>query len=147
MIKRGNSNLRNPILASFAAKNILPYRGLGSGIRRALEEWPRIEFIDDREGSLFTAVVRRDPSVQGIEERTPEVERFLLAFSGTHTRNELQGFLALKDAENFRKTSLLPALNAGLIEMTIPDKPRSSKQQYRLTEQGRRGVGGLRKER
>jgi len=32
-IKNGNSNIRNPILASFAAK-ILP--GLGNGIRRAL---------------------------------------------------------------------------------------------------------------
>lgn len=33
---------------------------------------------------------------------------------------------------------LTPALDAGLVEMTIPDKPRSSKQKYRLTEEGRR---------
>jgi ATP-dependent DNA helicase RecG len=33
-IKNGNSNIRNPILASFATK-LLPYRGLGNGIRRA----------------------------------------------------------------------------------------------------------------
>jgi len=45
--------------------------------------------------------------------------------------------MGLKDAEHFRKSYLLPALEIGVIEMTIPDKPRSSKQQYRLTETGR----------
>jgi len=37
----------------------LPYHGLGSGIKRALTEWPDIEFIDDREGCLFTATIHR----------------------------------------------------------------------------------------
>lgn len=32
---------------------------------------------------------------------------------------------------------LRPMLAAGLVEMTIPDKPRSSKQKYRLTNKGR----------
>lgn len=57
-IKAGNSNMRNPILASFAAK-LLPYRGLGSGILRALRAWPRIDLIDDRPGNLFKAVIWR----------------------------------------------------------------------------------------
>jgi len=50
----------------------------------------------------------------------------------------LQRALVLKDEEHFRKAYLLPALEAGLIEMTIPEKPRSSKQKYRLTKKGRR---------
>lgn len=57
-IKRGNSNIRNPILASFAAK-LLPYRGLGSGILRAIKAHPHIEFTDDRTGNLFKVVIRR----------------------------------------------------------------------------------------
>lgn len=61
-IKAGNSNMRNPILASFAAK-LLPYRGLGSGLLRALRAWPQIELIDDRAGNLFKAIVAR-PQVQ-----------------------------------------------------------------------------------
>jgi ATP-dependent DNA helicase RecG len=41
------------------AKGILPYRGLGSGIKRALDEWQDIDFIDDREGCLFIVTVHR----------------------------------------------------------------------------------------
>jgi ATP-dependent DNA helicase RecG len=54
----GNSNIRNPVIASFAAK-ILPYRGLGSGILRSIKAYPKIEFKDDRDGNLFVAKVCR----------------------------------------------------------------------------------------
>ena len=57
-IKAGNSNIRNPIIASFAAK-ILPYTGLGKGILRALKAYPNIDFIDDRDGNQFKVIVRR----------------------------------------------------------------------------------------
>jgi ATP-dependent DNA helicase RecG len=36
----------------------------------------------------------------------------------------------------FRDQVLRPLLDAGLIEMTVPDKPTSSKQRYRLTQAG-----------
>jgi ATP-dependent DNA helicase RecG len=55
-IKAGNSVIRNPILASFGTK-VLPYRGLGNGIRRALKIHENIEFIDDREGNQFKVIV------------------------------------------------------------------------------------------
>jgi ATP-dependent DNA helicase RecG len=57
-ILSGNSNMRNPILASYATK-VLPYRGLGNGIVRAIKEYPEIEFIDDRNANRFVAIVRR----------------------------------------------------------------------------------------
>ncbi len=60
-IRAGNSNIRNPILASFVSKGLLPYRGLGSGIQRALHDWPDIQLIDDQEGCLFTAIIHRKP--------------------------------------------------------------------------------------
>jgi len=58
-IKSGNSNIRNPILASFATK-ILPYRGLGSGILRAINAYHHIDFMDDRQGNMFKVIVRLD---------------------------------------------------------------------------------------
>jgi ATP-dependent DNA helicase RecG len=58
-IRTGNSNIRNPILISFVAKGLLPYHGLGSGIQRALQQWPHIDFIDDHDGCLFTVKIFR----------------------------------------------------------------------------------------
>lgn len=60
-IKRGNSNIRNPILASYATK-LLPYRGLGSGVIRALRAYPDISFEDDRDGNQFKAIIQRRAS-------------------------------------------------------------------------------------
>ncbi|MDM8566194.1 putative DNA binding domain-containing protein [Candidatus Halobeggiatoa sp. HSG11] len=58
-IKNGNSNIRNPILASFATK-LLPYRGLGSGIRRAIKAYNKIDFFEDRNGNIFKAIIDND---------------------------------------------------------------------------------------
>ncbi len=58
-IEAGNSNIRNPVLASFSYKGILPYRGLGTGIRRALADWPHIAFLDDRDGNEFKVTIYR----------------------------------------------------------------------------------------
>jgi ATP-dependent DNA helicase RecG len=57
-IKLGNSNIRNPILASYATR-ILPYRGIGSGIIRALKAFSDIRFEDDRDGNQFKVFIRR----------------------------------------------------------------------------------------
>ncbi len=60
-IRAGTSIIRNPILVSFAAKGMLPYHGLGSGIKRALSAWSEIDFRDDRDGNQFVATVGRPP--------------------------------------------------------------------------------------
>ena len=41
------------------------------------------------------------------------------------------------DRSKFRKQILKPLIDAGWIEMTIPEKPTSSRQKYRLTEKGK----------
>ena len=49
------------------------------------------------------------------------------------SRAELMDALGLRDRRHFARAYLQPCLDAGLIEMTLPDKPRSRTQQYRLT--------------
>ncbi len=46
----------------------------------------------------------------------------------------------------FRNQVLAPLLDAGLVEMTIPGKPRSPKQQYRITKAGRAALVTPRRE-
>lgn len=48
------------------------------------------------------------------------------------------------DRTKFRDQVLAPLLEAGLLEMTVPDKPRSPKQQYHITEAGRAALANTR---
>ena len=67
---------------------------------------------------------------------TVEVARLLQVLSGDMSRQELQQALELKHRDHFNAAYLTPALRLGLVEMTVPDMPRSSKQRYRLTAAG-----------
>ena len=42
-----------------------------------------------------------------------------------------------RDRTKFRNQILKPLLEAGLVEMTLPDKPNSRLQKYRITPAGR----------
>ncbi|MBL7127623.1 MAG: putative DNA binding domain-containing protein [Ignavibacteria bacterium] len=57
-IKNGISIIRNPILASFGTK-LLPYRGIGTGIKRAIKSYPNIEFINDEVNNQFKVIIMR----------------------------------------------------------------------------------------
>ena len=52
-------------------------------------------------------------------------------------REAIQNALGLHDRKSFRERYLKPALAEGMIEMTLPDKPNSRLQKYRLTDKGR----------
>jgi len=73
---------------------------------------------------------------QVTEEVPSEVARLLVLCRTPRSRQELLTDLELSDREHVRKAYLLPALESGLLERTIPDKPQSSKQRYRLSAKG-----------
>ena len=73
------------------------------------------------------------------EQVTEQVARLLVALGDqTLSLQELMQTLGLSHRPNFLALHLRPALVAQLIQMTVPDKPQSRLQKYRLTPAGRR---------
>jgi ATP-dependent DNA helicase RecG len=90
----------------------------------------------------FVTIIRRKPELAlraVIPQVTPAVEVLLrlLDSCGALSNTEIRKRLGLKDRKHVGERYLGPALAEGLVELTIPDKPRSSLQKYRLTEMGR----------
>ena len=67
---------------------------------------------------------------------TPHVERLVRALASEMGRAELQAALRLTHRPHFMTSYLRPALETGLIEMTLPKKPTSRHQRYRRTAAG-----------
>ncbi|MDZ7596818.1 MAG: Fic family protein [Desulfobacterales bacterium] len=84
---------------------------------------------------ILDAVTTSAPQVA--PQVSPQVGELLAVIQGEMSRETLQSDLGLLDRKSFRLRYLKPALADGLIEMTIPDKPNSRLQKYRLTDKGR----------
>ena len=65
-----------------------------------------------------------------------QVEKLLEFAETTRSLRELMELLEWKDRTKFRVKYITPLLELALLQMTIPDKPNSSKQQYYLTAKG-----------
>ncbi len=95
---------------------------------------PFIQFMLQRIREALAFTPQDNPQV------TPQVKKLLLALYEAEeamSRDQLQHHLGLTDRKSFRQRYLQPALESGLIEMTLPDKPNSKLQQYRLTVVGK----------
>lgn len=99
---------------------------------RQTDSAPFIEFML---GMIQDALRASTPEVA--PEATPQVVRLLALLQGEMGRAELMAVLGLKDEKHFREHYQQAAIAKGLIEMTIPDKPRSRLQKYRLTLLGK----------
>ncbi len=113
---------------------------LGSGVPRILQTYGKdcFKFADNYLRIIFPATeqVATQVTMQVTTQVTTQVEELIKVFTGEHSRQELQDKLNLANREHFRKNYMQPALDVNLIELTIPEKPNSSKQKYRLTEKG-----------
>ena len=133
------SILRNPLIAgTFHRTGAVEVWGRGTNrVIEECERWgvesPSFEVVTGSLWVTFPAAI--GPTAQVTAQVTAMLEA---AARGPVSRETLQEAAGIKHREHFRKAHLEPALNAGLLERTIPDKPRSSKQRYRITEAGRR---------
>ena len=67
---------------------------------------------------------------------TVQVRELVRVLDRDRSRVQILEGLGLRNRSNLVVNYLRPALDAGLIEMTIPDKPTSGRQRYRLTAMG-----------
>ena len=67
---------------------------------------------------------------------TDNVGQLVAVLTGIMSRAQIQAALGLKDRNHFTTLYLKPALEADLIERTLPAKPTSGNQRYRRTAQG-----------
>jgi len=75
---------------------------------------------------------------QVTEQVTEQFGKLLWQFGNKPVDGKsLMDAVGISHRPTFLYSYLQPALNVGLVEMTIPDKPRSSKQKYRLTDKGK----------
>ena len=79
------------------------------------------------------------PTAQATAQATAQVGKILTgADAGAgQSREELQAAADITHREHFRKAYLEPLVAAGWLERTIPEKPTSPNQKYRLTAKGR----------
>ncbi|PWJ62271.1 helix-turn-helix domain-containing protein [Rathayibacter iranicus] len=151
---RGVSRLRNPSLA-----RIFRDAGLieqwGSGVNRVYSEIakaglpaPEIEEIMDRvrvtihvvDHSSSPRPMERDASASSKDRRYDgryDVRMLSAAVAGPVHRDVLLAAVGLKPLSQNYTRHVAPLLEAGLLAMTVPDKPRSKSQRYRITDAGR----------
>ena len=142
-IKLGVSKLRNPLIASFCSK-LMVYRGLGSGIIRALGEGVKIDFENNTTINEFKSVIwfsdrnsvsndRNSVSNEGnsVSKKSQMILDFCVK---PKLLIEIADYMGAKDRYWFKTHHIDPLLGNGL-SMTEPNSPRSPTQKYVTTQQ------------
>jgi hypothetical protein len=56
--------------------------------------------------------------------------------TGVLSRKEIFAAIGMNSDTRYFKRNIAPLIEGGFIEMTVPDKPNSSLQKYRVTDRG-----------
>jgi ATP-dependent DNA helicase RecG len=156
-MKQGTSRIRNPVIARvFKELNLIEQ--WGTGVRRIFAEAkelglpePNIEEVGMR--LRFTVRLAKQHRIEtgaqthksgvesGVESKiTGQVLSFLKEQS--RSKSELAKLLGKNKPTRYLNGLMVRLLNDEYVEYTIPDKPNSRLQKYRLTEKGRMALEG-----
>ncbi|OGG06011.1 MAG: hypothetical protein A3F83_12555 [Candidatus Glassbacteria bacterium RIFCSPLOWO2_12_FULL_58_11] len=154
------SRLRNPLIAE-AFHRTGAVEVWGRGTNRVIEECRRYGleapgFREESGGVVVafraeiapTAQVSAQVAAQVTAQVTMQVTTQVAAFCREpKSAKEIMAELGLKHWKTFQTNYLLPLLEAGILERTIPDKPRSRLQKYRTTQGGLQSLKSTDRER
>ncbi len=146
---------KNPVIGAFF-REIFRADELGSGMRKMMKYGKLYGGADPRliEGDMFRMIVSAPefgasgaPHVREVEDQVgtksgpsrDQVDVLGLCLTERSMKELLEHF-GRNNRTKLRERLLTPLLMSGLIEMTIPEKPTSSKQRYRITESGRKAL-------
>ena len=82
--------------------------------------------IDNACTDLLSQASARDGQISEYVSRILDA----MEYDVPYTANRIMEMLGIKSKETFRKNYLHPAIEMGLVQMTIPDKPRSRNPRY-----------------
>lgn len=84
------------------------------------------------EGDVFRTIIPLYQQLSGqVEYQEKDRTEEILEFCKTErSRNEIQDFLGIKSRRYVRENIINPLIKSGLLKLTIPEKPTSSKQKY-----------------
>jgi len=139
---------RNPLIADLLHRIALIEKA-GTGIRRMLEDARKHKCPEPKfkVNGFFTAtfwpsveIARKITGQVGeqVSEQVDEQVTILKFCSIPKQKQEILAHLGLRSVYLNFKRHIQPLVKQGFLEMTIPEKPRSSKQRYRTTELGRK---------
>ena len=157
-LKLGNTIQRNHLIAMFCSKT-MQYRGLGTGILRAMREESGIEFENSDRGNQFKVIFHRKTEetegrnlrsdITDIFQAYPNLSVTCPQIQKTEHNNaklvlhickrpasmlELMEATGYESKTSFRRKVLTPLLSSGLIVATNPDKHNSPQQKYVLAD-------------
>jgi len=90
------------------------------------------KFIEFSLQAIYDALIEIRETEQVDVQVTEQVNKLITAMGEAPlSTKELMELLSLKHRPTFRENYLLPVIKLGFIEMTIPEKPNSSKQKYK----------------
>ncbi|MCF6776826.1 hypothetical protein L3V83_09625 [Thiotrichales bacterium 19X7-9] len=124
----------NPLLAYIPVESVVfkHQKEYYNAIQESTDKTDSAPFIEFILTMLLDAINSVTP------QATPQIKNLILVISEKDlTRDEAQQLLTLKDRKSFKEFYIKPALDQKLIEMTIPEKPNSPNQKYRLTSLGK----------